>query len=173
MRRWLALLWILGCGDDGGGADGPAVTADARTADAPPVTADCNLELSGAASGDLPCAVTAGKNDEDPTSVFGLQATASGTMVVATVRIQGTLAPGNHLADVTGGAVSVTTSFASYVATKGSEDDIGTIGNLEITSLDPVSSGGGATVWAPHGSFTAILVSPTNPDARVTLLAEF
>lgn len=180
MRRWLWLgLLAVACGNtDGGQFDAPPTVADAAIPDAPPgifdaprTTAGCAVEITGSASDELGCSVTAGKQDDETTSVFALTAGSGSTSLTLTLRVEGTLEEGTFVAS--GGAASVMIGGNSYIATKGSENDVGTIGTLQITLLEPVSTSGGVTVWAPHGSISASLVSPTNPDSRITLSATF
>lgn len=184
--RWCAILilsLILACGDDDGGgpADAPgSVVYDAAVpvADGPPDaplnTPGCTVTLTGDDTGTFDCAVTAGKNDADSFSVLSLSAGDGVSSVLNYLaQIDGTLAVGSHLQDLASAAVTVQIGSELYVATLGDDMDIGTVGTLNITSLTPVSTGGGATVWAPHGTLNAMLVSTTTSGNRATLSASF
>jgi hypothetical protein len=186
----IALLFLVcgACGDDDSnpprvdGPAGPVVDAplgavvDATptpTFDAPAVTPGCSVTLAGAATGTYACLVTAGKNNEEIFSVFGLSA-GSGTLtaLVLVARVDGTVAAGNNVTMATASA-SVTIGLDSFIANLGSDTDIGTIGPLDITSLTTLPGEPGTVVWAVHGSVKASLVSLLNPDAKVTLTATF
>jgi hypothetical protein len=188
MKRWLviALVFIFGCGGDDDGPTGtfdaplapvfdapPAVVHDAPPQnDAPIFTQGCTLVLSGAVTATLPCAVTAGKSDDKPFSLFGLASTAGNTSVVLSVEIDGTLSVGTLTVQRGSAQVNVDPSDI-YLATKGSDQDIGTLGALQITSLTTLPPTPGATIWSAHGSFTATLTSLTTGTAMVTLSATF
>lgn len=183
----LALLALAAaCGDDDDPARlydaplTPAVDAQVTIDAAPPsydalFTAGCSITLGGAASGNFPCAVTAGKNDDQSFSVFGLSSSVGNTSIVVTVAISGQLAVGEYApVDILQGAASITIGIQdSFIAARGSDNDLGTLGPLELTDLDGLPPSGGVQVWRPHGSFTATLPSVVTGGTQATLSAEF
>ena len=169
MRRFLLALAVA-CGptdvtpDATVDARGPDATVDA----APPVP--CTIMLTGAITGTFGCTASAIKSDSESFTVIGAVGTPAGTVesLLFAVRVEGQPAVRDYAAGDVSAAATVTTASNVFQAS----GEVGVINGLQITALIPQQAPPGATVWQPHGSFSAILAGTSAPG-MVTLLASF
>lgn len=170
MKRALALL-LLACGPTDVTPDASAVDARApdATVDAMP-NVPCTIMLTGALTGTFGCTASAIKQDAETFTVIGAVGTASGAVqsLLFVVRVEGQPAVRNYAPGDISAAAMVGTSSNTFSA----DGETGVIGGLMITGLVPQQGPPGATVWQPHGSFSATLAGTTAPG-MVTMLASF